>query len=199
MTFSLLESYCLHTLTPDSQGHIQATTHTHTHTHTHTKPWGLKESFFQDAISQGQTYLSQGSLSHEKELAELFISKHSESVSHLVVSNSLQPHGLLSARLLCPWDSPGKNTGWVAISFSRGSSRSWIEPTSPHCRQIPYHLSHQGSPNPVTISKAKEESDFPPNDGHGSAGDSVFVLALPPSSTGSEPRKPAWRAGGRCW
>ena len=25
--------------------------------------------------------------------------------------NSLQPHGLQPARLLCPWDSPGKNTG----------------------------------------------------------------------------------------
>ena len=28
-----------------------------------------------------------------------------------VVSNSLQPHGLQPARLLCPWNSPGKNTG----------------------------------------------------------------------------------------
>ena len=28
-----------------------------------------------------------------------------------VVSNSLQPHGPWPARLLCPWDSPGKNTG----------------------------------------------------------------------------------------
>ena len=28
-----------------------------------------------------------------------------------VVSNSLQPHGLYPARLLCPWDSPGKNPG----------------------------------------------------------------------------------------
>ena len=27
------------------------------------------------------------------------------------VSNSLQPHGLQPASLLCPWDSPGKNTG----------------------------------------------------------------------------------------
>ena len=27
-----------------------------------------------------------------------------------------------AARLLCPWDFPGKNTGWVAISSSRGSS-----------------------------------------------------------------------------
>ena len=28
-----------------------------------------------------------------------------------VVSNSLQPYGPWPARLLCPWDSPGKNTG----------------------------------------------------------------------------------------
>ena len=25
--------------------------------------------------------------------------------------NSLQPHGLQHTRLLCPWDSPGKNAG----------------------------------------------------------------------------------------
>ena len=29
----------------------------------------------------------------------------------LVVSDSLRPHELQPARLLCPWDSPGKNTG----------------------------------------------------------------------------------------
>ena len=29
----------------------------------------------------------------------------------LVRSNSLQPRGLWPTRLLCPWDSPGKNTG----------------------------------------------------------------------------------------
>ena len=28
-----------------------------------------------------------------------------------VVSNSLQPHELSCAGFLCPWDSPGKNTG----------------------------------------------------------------------------------------
>ena len=28
-----------------------------------------------------------------------------------VVSNSLQPHGQLLARLLCPWDFPSRNTG----------------------------------------------------------------------------------------
>ena len=28
-----------------------------------------------------------------------------------VLSDSLQPHGLQPTRLLCPWDSLGKNTG----------------------------------------------------------------------------------------
>ena len=27
------------------------------------------------------------------------------------MSDSVRPHGLQPARLLCPWDSPGKNTG----------------------------------------------------------------------------------------
>ena len=31
--------------------------------------------------------------------------------SHKVMSDSLWPHGLQPARLLCLWDSPGKNTG----------------------------------------------------------------------------------------
>ena len=31
--------------------------------------------------------------------------------SHSVVSDSLWSHGLEPTRLLCPWDSPGKNTG----------------------------------------------------------------------------------------
>ena len=32
-------------------------------------------------------------------------------ISHSVVSYSLQLHGLCPARLLGPWNSPGKNTG----------------------------------------------------------------------------------------
>ena len=31
--------------------------------------------------------------------------------SQSVVTDSLWPHGLYPARHLCPWDSPGKNTG----------------------------------------------------------------------------------------
>ena len=42
--------------------------------------------------------------------------------SRSVMSESLQPCGLSPARLLCPWDSPGKNTGVGCHAPSRGSS-----------------------------------------------------------------------------
>ena len=60
--------------------------------------------------------------------------------------DSLQPYGLEPTRLLCPWDSPSKNTrvGCYAllqrIFLTQGSN-----PGLPHCRWILYHLSHQGS------------------------------------------------------
>ena len=37
--------------------------------------------------------------------------QESESVSHSVVADSLQLHGLQSARLVCPWNFPDKNIG----------------------------------------------------------------------------------------
>ena len=43
-------------------------------------------------------------------------------VSHSIVSNSLQPHGLQPARLFSPWDSPGKNTGLCCHFLLRVSS-----------------------------------------------------------------------------
>ena len=42
-----------------------------------------------------------------------------ESGGRLVVSDSLQPRRLKSARLLSPWDSPGKNSGVGSVAFSR--------------------------------------------------------------------------------
>ena len=39
------------------------------------------------------------------------ICMHKNKVGCSVVSCSLRPHGLLSTRLLCPWDLPGRNTG----------------------------------------------------------------------------------------
>ena len=63
------------------------------------------------------------------------------------MSDSLQHHGRQPTRLLCPWDSPGKKTGVGGHSFLQG-----ILPTQEsnlgllHCKQILYHLSHQGGP-----------------------------------------------------
>ena len=42
------------------------------------------------------------------------------SVSRSIVSDSLWPHGLYATRLLCPWDSPGKNTGVGCHAFLQG-------------------------------------------------------------------------------
>ena len=44
--------------------------------------------------------------------------------------NLCDPMDCKPSRLLCPWDSPGKNTGVVAISFSEGASDPGIEPRS---------------------------------------------------------------------
>ena len=39
-----------------------------------------------------------------------------------VVSDSLRPHGLQPARLLCPWDSPGKSCHALLRGFSQPRS-----------------------------------------------------------------------------
>ena len=57
------------------------------------------------------------------------------------MSNSLQPRGLYSL-----WDFPGQNTGVVSCFFLQGIFPiQGLNPGLPHCRQILYQLSHQGS------------------------------------------------------
>ena len=54
-------------------------------------------------------------------------------------------HEILWARIL----------EWVAIPFSRGSSQPRDQTRVfifPHCRQIHYHMSHQGGPTPSKIN-----------------------------------------------
>ena len=68
---------------------------------------------------------------------------------------TLPPHGLQPARLLCPWNTPGKNTGvgchslFQEVFLTQGSNLGLA-----HCKQILYHLSHQGHPHPL-LWKAK--------------------------------------------
>ena len=60
---------------------------------------------------------------------------------------TLCAHALQPVRLLCPWDSPGKNTGVGIHSLLQGTfSTQGSNPGLRHCRQILYHLSHQGNP-----------------------------------------------------
>ena len=71
----------------------------------------------------------------------------SKSVSSSVMSNSLLPHGLYPPGFLCPWDSPGKDTGMGCHSLLQGIFLTQVLNLGPlHCRQIIYHLSYQGSP-----------------------------------------------------
>ena len=67
-------------------------------------------------------------------------------VKLLVVSDCLRPCGLWPTRLLRPWDSPGKNTGEGCHFLLQGIFQTQGSNSDlPHCRQILYHLSHQGS------------------------------------------------------
>ena len=84
---------------------------------------------------------SMGSSRQEKEIP---YSKFSMS---LVNAGKVNPEVYIK-RILCPWDSPGKNTGvgshalLQGIFLAQGSNLGL-----PNCRQILYHLSHQGSPH----------------------------------------------------
>ena len=71
----------------------------------------------------------------------------SESVSHSVMSDSLQHHRLQPTKPLCPWNFPGRNTGVASHSFPQGIFV--IQGSTPvllHCSQILYLLSYQENP-----------------------------------------------------
>ena len=78
-------------------------------------------------------------------------------------------HGILQARLL----------EWVAISFSRGSSRP-RDQTCLHCRQIPFHLSHQGSPKVSLVILMRWVCEHPRMRTGGRENQSGLTLSLPP-------------------
>ena len=66
----------------------------------------------------------------------------SESESHSIMSDSLGTRGLHS-----PWNSLSQNTGMGSPSLLQGIfPTQGSNPGLPHCRQILYQLSYQGSP-----------------------------------------------------
>ena len=77
---------------------------------------------------------------HEKALK-------SESVSRLVLSNSLWPHRLYPTRLLCPWDFPGKNKGMGCRFLLQGIfPTQGLNSSLLHWQVVTLPLSQQGSP-----------------------------------------------------
>ena len=86
---------------------------------------------------------------------EFYIYIHCCVFSHSGQSDFFRPSGLQPAKLLCPWDSPVKNTGVGCHALFKG-----IFPTQKsnqgllHCRWILYQLSYQGSPYIHTAAAA---------------------------------------------
>ena len=73
-------------------------------------------------------------------------------LSHSVMSNSLQPHGLKPTKLLCPWGF-SRQAYWSGLPCpppgifpTQELNRSLL-----NCRQILYQLSYQGNPPAVLL------------------------------------------------
>ena len=76
-------------------------------------------------------------------------------VNHSIMSDSLRPHGRSLSRLLCPWNSPGKNTrNGLPFLCPRDRPAPGIETGSPTLRAdaLPSEPLGKGSPNLKNIS-----------------------------------------------
>ena len=72
-----------------------------------------------------------------------------------VVSDSLWPYGLQPARLHCPWNSLGQNTGMGSCSLLQGNFLTQeSNQCLLHCRRILYQLSYPGSGHTCTHTHA---------------------------------------------
>ena len=119
-TYSFYSIFYAPSLFLNTHGYVCIhTQHIHTHTHTHTQ-------------THTHTYI------YTAQCLDCLC------VSHSVVSNSLRPHGPQPARLLCPWNSPGKNTGVGCHSLLQGICLTeGSNLCLPHSRQILYCLKNK--------------------------------------------------------
>ena len=110
-----------------------------------------KESFVPDPTKE------QANLTNQK----LFVGYVCACQVTSVMSDSLQPHGLQPTRLLCPWDSPGKNTGVGCHALLQGL---FLIQRSNLCLlcllgdiRVLYHYHHQKSPNYRLLKNSMEQ------------------------------------------
>ena len=93
-----------------------------------------------------------------------------------VMSDSVQLYGLQPTMPLYLWDSPGKNTGAGCHPLlQRIFPTQGLNPGLLHCRQVLYHLSHQGSPtkNYAEVFDCRELVSLTPH----CQGSTIFVTA----------------------
>ena len=108
--------------------------HTHVHTHTHAYYSVMKKWWSIVIFNSIYGYYAKWNIRW---------SEMKWNVSCSVVSNSLWPHGLLPARLLCPSKPPGKNAGVICHSLLQAIFLTQeLNLGLLHCRQILYQLIH---------------------------------------------------------
>ena len=79
-------------------------------------------------------------------------------LSRSVVYDSLRPHVLQPTRLLCPWDSPGKNTGVGCHFLLQGIFPTQeSNPGLPHCRQTQADALTSEPPGKLFIIKGHDK------------------------------------------
>ena len=69
------------------------------------------------------------------------------------------PMDCVAYQVLCPWNFPGKSTGVGCHYLLQGIFLTQgLNPGLLHCRQMLYHLSHQGNPKEIEDDSEKMES-----------------------------------------
>ena len=120
-------------------------------------PWGRKESdtterlhfhFSLSCIGAGNGNLLQCScLENPRDGGAWWAAVYGVAQSQTRLKRLSSSSSSSSSRLLCPRDSPGKNTGVGCHFLLQGIfPTQGLKPGLMNCRQILYHLSHQGSP-----------------------------------------------------
>ena len=91
--------------------------------------------------------LNVSSISHFSDLTENYCNQRRKHINSTLLSES---HSVMpdSDPMDCPWNSPGQNTGVGSLSLLPRSSQPRDQTQVSHIadRQIPYQLSHKGSP-----------------------------------------------------
>ena len=77
-------------------------------------------------------------------------------LSHSVVSDSLELYWLKPTRLLCPWDSSGKNAGVAYHAFLRNLPGPEVDPESPALKLVSLLTEPPGKPRSLVYTKTSD-------------------------------------------